>query len=278
MAGRMKRLFLLFSLAVVVFSCSKDDSSTPDPVIPPDAKLSYGDSIFYLQDQAADYIVTSNQTVAGRYTGFPEGIEIDANTGAINVSKSETGLRYRVSFKPNTSADSISTMIVISGVNFLDGFYKLTTDDSIAKPIYNANRQNLIPGTNNGSIFDEGSNCNGAGCNVNVALGSINLAQTIRNGVFGTKPANNSRQEFVMNYRINDKSKKSLNTLKVKLYYYDSINDVPQEVYDIIADRQGTLLRNLLPNPAQSNASGNLLSRPVGSKKPRPPCIFILAR
>jgi hypothetical protein len=278
MAGRMKLLFALFSLAVAAFSCTKDSAGTPDPVVPPDAKLSYGDSIFYLKDQAADYIVTSNQTVAGRYTGYPEGIDIDANTGAINVSKSETGLRYRVSFKPNTSADSITTLVVISGVNFLDGFYKLNTDDSIARPIYNANKQNTIPGTNNGSIFDEGSNCNGAGCNVNLSSGSINLAQTVRNGVFGNTPSNNDRHEFLMNYRINDKSGKSLNTLKVKLYYYDSINDVPQEVYDIIADRQGTLLRNVLLNPGQSNASGNLLNRPVGSKKPRPPCIFILAR
>ncbi|HMG67333.1 MAG TPA: hypothetical protein VK588_06590, partial [Chitinophagaceae bacterium] len=142
------------------------------------------------------------------------------------MSKSETGLRYRITFVPVGTSDSIVTNITISGINFLDGFYKLTTADSLLKPIYNAGFSNQIPGVNNGTIFDDGSGCNNAGCNVNTQLGSINLAQTVRNGVFGTTPSNNDRHEFDLNYRINDKSGKTLNTLKVKLYYFDSINDV----------------------------------------------------
>jgi hypothetical protein len=271
MMSRIRILFLFSSLLILVFSCKKNND-TPGNVVPPEELiLSYGDSVFYLQDQPTDYIITPTQSRVGEYSGFPEGIEIDQKTGAINISKSETGLRYRVTFKPDGATDSVSTVILISGINFLDGFYKLTTDDSIARPIYNGNKINTIPGTNNGSVFDEGSNCNGAGCNVNVSSGMINLAQTVRNGVFGSTPSNNDRHEFQMNYRINDKSNKSLNTLKVKLYYFDSISDVTQEVYDIIAARQGTLFRNSSLNPG--------LNKPIGvNKKPRPPCIFILGR
>jgi hypothetical protein len=203
---------------------------------------------------------------------------MNENTGEVNVSKSESGLRYRIWFKPNSSTDSINTIILISGVNFLDGFYKLTSADSIAKPVYNGNKINTIPGINNGSSFDEGSNCNSAGCTVNLSSGTINLAQTVRNGVFGSKPSNNDRHEFVMNYRINDKSNKSLNTLKVKLYYFDSINDVTQEVYDIISSREGTLLRGVSNTQLGTTLAGNGLNKPVGRpQKPRPPCIFILA-
>ncbi|MEP7142689.1 MAG: hypothetical protein ABI707_07455 [Ferruginibacter sp.] len=274
MVNRIRIIFLSFSLSALIFSCSKNNDVTPGNVVPPvNVVLSYGDSVFYLRDQSADYIITPTQTGVGRYSGFPEGIEIDQKTGAINISKSETGLRYRVSFKPDDATDSVSTVILISGINFLDGFYKLTTDDSIAKPIYNGSKINAIPGANNGSVFDEGSNCNSAGCNVNVLSGTINLAQTVRNGVFGSSPSNNDRHEFEMNYRINDKSNKSLNTLKVKLYYFNSISDVTQEVYDIMADRQGTLLRN------SSLSSSGVLNKPIGvNRKPRPPCIFILAK
>ena len=272
MLRRINRIFICFCFSALIAACSKNEDNTPagpDPA----TTLSYGDSILYQREQATDYIVPSNQTAAGRYTAFPEDIEIDEVTGAINVSKSESGLRYRITFKPSNSPDSISTIIVISGINFLDGFYKLGTADSIVKPLYNASRASAIPGTNSGSVFDEGSGCNSAGCNVDLALGTINLAQTVRNGVFGSRPANDERREFQLNYRINDKSNKALIKLKVKLYYYDSIADVPQDIYDLIASRDGTILRTM----ANGRSPVNYLNRPLGKASPRPPCIFILA-
>lgn len=281
MITQIRLLSLSLLLTIIFFACKKSPDAVVPPVIQPPAavKLSYGDSIFYLQNQASDYIVLPTQAQAGVYSGFPEGIEIDPVTGAINVSKSETGLRYKISFKPAGATDSITTIILISGINFMDGFYKLTSADSIAKPVYNGNTANIVPGINNGSNFDEGSGCNSAGCTVNVSNGIINLAQTVRNGVFGTKPANNDRHEFVMNYRLNDKSNKNLNTLKIKLYYFETINDVTQEAYDIISSRLGTVFKPATPGGIITPFLANMLNKPVGKvAKPRPPCIFILAR
>ncbi len=274
----------------VAVSCSK--SSTPGTVIPAGFKLSYGDSILYRQNQAADYIVSPvGNTLTGTYTGFPEGIEIDPRTGAINVSKSETGLRYKIIFFPDGTTDSVSTMVVLSGINFLDGFYKLTTSDSILRPLYNATGGKPVPGIGGGSVFDEGSGCNSAGCNVNTGDGTINLAQTVRNGVFGATPTNNDRHEFQMKYRINDNSGKASNALNVKLYYFETMSDVTPEVYDIINSRQGTILQyNAFSNMPIVTASLNgpgIIASPNGANgitginkpaKPRPPCIFIIAR
>jgi hypothetical protein len=274
----------LLILMVTIFSCKKDNSGTGSNQGPPAGyQLTYGDSVFYLNNLASDYIITPEQTRLGQYIGFPEGVDIDGNTGVINVSKSETGLRYRITFVPDGTTDSFNTTIVISGINFLDGFYKLTTADSIARPLYNASLTKLIPGLNNGSIFDDGSSCNVAGCNVDVTNGTINLAQTVRNGVFGAIPSNNDRHEFQMNYRINDNSGKALNTIGIKLYYFDSINDVTQEVYDIISSREGALL-SFQPTPIPfekfNTVNGinqvNNQQKPI--PKPRPPCIFILGR
>jgi len=281
-------------LSVVVFSvisitaCKKASDSqqiTPPPPpphhLPGGYSLGYGDSVFYLNNQPSDYIVSPSQPGDGLYYGFPEGIEIDTASGAINISKSETGLKYRIYFIPTGTTDTFSTTITISGINFLDGFYKLSTADSILRPLYNARATNPIPGVNNGSVFDEGSSCNSAGCTVDVANGEMNLAQTVRNGVFGATPSNNDRHEFQLNYRINDNSGKALNTLKVKLYYFNSMNDITQEVYDLITSRQGTILdaasQVLLSGlPITVNSTTSVNGR-IKAAKPRPPCIFIVS-
>jgi hypothetical protein len=283
MKDYLRILLISVALPLTLFSCKKsNDGGTPPP--PAGYSLSYGDSIFYLSNQASDYIVVPETPRAGQYSGFPEGVDIDQNTGAINITKSETGLRYRISFVPDGTTDSFHTIIVISGINFLDGFYKLTTADSVIRPVYNANNNSGVPGVNNGTAFDIGSGCNSAGCNVNTAVGSINLAQTVRNGVFGATPSNNDRHEFDLNYQINDKSGKAPNTIRVKLYYFDSINDVTQEVYDIINSREGALFGvqpKAIPFASfTSTNSVNSQTTELGKAipKPRPPCIFILGR
>jgi hypothetical protein len=285
------RIFLLAGLwLTLICSCNKNSGqATPPPTgptTPPGGgfALSYGDSLFYLRTQTADYTVSPTSGGTGQYFGFPEGLQIDGNSGDIDVSKSETGLRYRVSFVPNSSStDTFTTMITISGINFLDGFYNLAQGDSIAYPIYNGWSANAIPGLNNGSLFDEGSTCNKQGCTINTGSGQINLAQTVRNGVFGSVPSSNSRQEFLMSYRINDNSQKALNTIDIKIYYFATMADVSQEVYDIISSREGTILGTSL-NPAsllqQRTAATVAVAGSAAAKpaKPRPPCIFIVGR
>ena len=265
---RIPTIFLFFAVFSVSFlSCGKNQmtGNPAGPAILPG--LSYGDSIFYSTNQQ-DYIVTPKETRTGKYTGFPEGIVINESTGAINVTKSDAGLKYRVSFVASGTSDTISTFITIAGINYLDGFYKLSTRDSILHPVYNASVANVIPGINNGSVFDIGSNCNNNGCTVNVKNGEINLAQTVRNGVFGAKPSNNDRHEFDLVYNIRDNNLQSASTIRVKLYYFDTMNDVTPEAYQIISERQGTIL----------GAVPTVSATVVKPARPRPPCIFIVSR
>lgn len=250
--------FIPALLAVVLFISCDPKAGVDEPTGP--YTLSYGDSIIYMRAQATDYIVEPLQKRAGMYDGFPEGIEIDESTGAINVSKSETGLRYRIT---HTAPDGTvtETKVVLSGITFKDHFYYLSANDSIAFPIYNADESRALPLT--GSIFDEGNLANSGGCSVRTDNGKINLKETIRNGVFGFPPRNDAQQTFEIKYRINDASGKSENKLKVLLYWYNTVNDVPQYVWDILNDRtsQGVFLR------------GSDLGRVA---KPRPPCVIIV--
>ncbi|MBL7723541.1 MAG: hypothetical protein JNK27_05300 [Chitinophagaceae bacterium] len=257
---------LLILASASWLSCNKS-AATNEPAGP--YTLSYGDSILYLRPSAGDYIVNPMTTRPGTYSGFPDGMEIDDNTGAINISKSETGLRYRIT---HTAPDGTitETKVVLSGITFKDHFYFLSNNDSIALPIYNADENRVLP--LNGSLFDEGNLANSGGCSVKTDNGKINLRETIRNGVFGFPPRNDAQETFEIKYRINDASGKSENKLKVLLYWYNTINDVPQYVWDILNERtqQGVFLRNGMVNTSAS------MERLDKAAKPRPPCVVIV--
>ncbi|MBI5858594.1 MAG: hypothetical protein HZB42_13225 [Sphingobacteriales bacterium] len=252
----------LLTITSVWLACNKPADGT----IPP-YNLSYGDSILYLKP-SGNNIIYPMEHRSGTYTAFPEGIEVDENTGAINLDNSETGLRYRIT---HTAPDGTKTeaKVVLSGITFTDKFYHLSTGDSIAPPVYNASVNRVLPLS--GSNFDEGNVANGGGCSVRTDNGKINLAESIRNGVFGSpNPRNDDKIEIEIKYRINDGSGKSLNKLKVKLYWYNTMADVPQYLWDILNDRssQGVFLRGAIQSGTEiTNAAA----------KPRPPCVVIIA-
>ncbi len=256
---------LLLAITIGLFSCSKPVNS--DIVAP--YNLSYGDSILYLQPGSGDYIVYPSSHRAGVYSGFPEGIQIDDNTGAINVSQSETGLRYRIT---HTAPDGTvtNTLVVLSGINFTDHFYHLSTGDSVALPVYNASVSRVLPLS--GSSFDEGNVANSGGCSIKTNNGQINLAQTVRNGIFGTIPQNDSRKDFDVDYRLNDGSGKALNKLKVRIYYYNTIADVAPDLLQTLQDRAdlGVFIGNF------TGTATTITARTAREAKPRPPCIIIV--
>jgi hypothetical protein len=271
------KLFCLFAIIAVVSTSCKKDSVTIDPIVitPPPPPLpavilSYGDSIFYLRNTASNIVSPLPMNRAGKFRGFPDGIELDSITGKIDLAESEMGLRYRIMFIPNGTIDTISTKIVLAGINFYDGIYKLSQGDSIAMPIYNAKGVPFTPGqfgTGLNNSFDEGNGCNSQGCAVSLTNGRINLAKSLRDGAISS--SNDSQKEFTYFYKMDDASGKALNKLKVKLYYYQNRASIPQYLWDILLiDHAGTILRNVQNRGAEIQRVA----------KPRPPCIIIVAQ
>lgn len=252
-------LFILSATSFLWFSCNKEANDQTGPY-----NLSYGDSILYLRPSSGDYIISPTTHRNGTYVGFPEGIEIDDNTGAINITKSETGLRYRIAHTA-TDGTITKTTVVLSGITFTDKFYRLSQNDSIAFPVYNATTSSPLPLS--GSVFDDGGGANVSGCDVKTINGQINLAQTVRNGLFGTTPANDARRDIEILYRLNDGSGKIINKLKVRLYYYTSMATVAPDLLQTLQDRQtdGVFLRGTAAQSTEQAA------------KPRPPCVIIIA-
>jgi len=257
---------LLIVLSVGWFSCKKTaNDSSREPY-----KFSYGDSIIFLKPQSSDYIVFPTETRPGLYEGFPDGIQIDEVTGAINVSKSETGLRYRITHTAPDGTKTV-TMVVLSGITFTDKYYHLSQNDSIAFPVYNALSSRQLPVT--GSVFDDGGGAHASGCDVQTINGQINLTQSIRDGLFGNSPTDDQRRDIDIVYRLNDGSQKAVNRLRVRIYYYTSMANVAPDLLQTIQDRQtdGVFLKGGTADVTGQTARLN------GLAKPRPPCVVIIA-
>lgn len=278
--GKLQEVFSLLLLAgtILFAGCGKSDSGTGST--PAVYKLAYADSVLYPQGETSSTQIVNPLTPrTGIYTAFPEGLQMDASTGAINIHESETGIKYRVYYRSADGLVKDSTLITIGGINFLDGVYNLTTLDSIIRPVYNAAIGNALPDATQGSVFDEGGGCNGDGCSLNLSNAKINLAQTVRNGVFGAIPTNGSNKEFTLNFRLNDRSGKGGNKIKFKIFYFNKLSDVSQQVWDLLNGRNGTVINNFNDannTPIQGFTGGNIVQNSNSGKGRRPPCVVIL--
>jgi len=266
-------------VSLSLFSCRKEKSSNPvTPNNPKTIVKLYGDSVFYVRN-ANDYFINPSVSQQGTFIGFPDGLDLDQNTGAINVNKSETGLKYKVSFVASGSTDTISSYIIISGINYADKIYNLSSGDSIAAPVYNANF-NMAPPGGNADVFDETSGCKNAGIMIGSTDGIINLAQTVRNQGIDT----GATAQVKLAYRINDASGKALNGLEMKIYFYRTAADIPQYLTDLLNQRKGTILtsNSVLPPMIQSRYlalnSLTTLAKSQQPARPRPPCIIVVSR
>ncbi|ASU36297.1 hypothetical protein MuYL_4412 [Mucilaginibacter xinganensis] len=230
----------------------------------------YGDSVFYIQ--SADLLVKPVVTKAGTYSSLPEGLKIDEVTGEIDVNKSETGLKYQVTFTPADASGSQVNYVVISGINYEDKIYNLSAGDSVATPIYNANARLTMPDAGLDNVFDESGGCKNAGIAVDPKNARINLAQTVRNQAIDT----GATQEVKLAYRINDKSEKALNGLNVKIYFYRNASEIPQYLIDLINERKTTILYSgAIIRSFALNTSG-LKVNVKKPARPRPPCIIVV--
>jgi len=249
-------------IVICLFSCKKE------PALQDEYKLSYGDSILYLRN-AGNNIIYPIEQREGSYSSFPEGLQIDESTGAIDLADSETGLRYRVTHT-DPAGKKTSTLIVVSGINYTDKYYNLSQGDTIARPIYNAEESIALPVS--GSIFDDGSMANNSGCSVKTVNGEINLAETMRNGFLAY--VNDDKREIDIVYRLNDRSDKAQNKIRVKLYFYHSMATVAPDLLETLRERDemGVFLVN---QPILPGSGGS--ARALAEAKPRPPCIIIIA-
>lgn len=283
----------------ITIACNKSDNisavttSSQSNAITASAcnKFAYPDTIFYprnTSDKDDEYIVMPLVVQEGKYGSFPDGLQLDGNSGAIRVNKSETGLKYIVWFVKDGTRDTCKKFVTISGINYRDSIFTVAGSRSTASiPVYNANAQAPIACTG-GCEF--GKDLAAQGVVINQSTGTIDLKKTIQNGALGANPKNGTFKDFVVNYRISDKSQKTLNSITVRLIYYKLRSQIPDSLINIINLKQSQVLeedddnpdhRDLRSSPIGSTAglSVNLTSKGgQGEVKCRPPYIIVTPR
>src|SRR5688500_8863308 len=124
----MKRAaFAIGAIAVLfAFSCQKKDSTLSEASsiaslndITLSGPLSYGDSIVYTTLIRPGKIIfpLSKPADSGFFASNLPGIQLDSASGRINISRSESGLRYKIYYVSLLNYQPIdSTSITISGI------------------------------------------------------------------------------------------------------------------------------------------------------------------
>jgi len=272
---------LVFALIVLTIACNK--SNTPETETDPPVKLpkdtskiafpqtintncpyapDYGDTL--LCDKAGmgpDYIVSPiNNPGDGKYYSWPLGMKIDSFTGAINVTKSESGLRYIIGFVKAGTSDTCLTELVIAGASYMDGVYVLSNGEKYANPYYNAN-PNLTSVCSTGNCdLDLNNAANGKKIAVDKKSGKIDLEKSLNQGAFGLFAMDGDMTETTITYKLNDGCNTSVQRMEVVLVYFTHKSQITPALLSTLQSR----LTNFL--------TGNIISTRTN---PRPPLIII---
>ncbi|HEY6901794.1 MAG TPA: hypothetical protein VI233_14160 [Puia sp.] len=250
-----------------------DKVATQPP--PPSCPLSpiYGDTIIFPQptNGGSDYIVRPvNNPGPGRYFSWPQGMTIDVNTGAINVTKSETGLKYMIGFVRNGSTDTCLSTLVIGGASYMDSVYVLASGSNTAVPYFDADPFLLSKcADGNSCSFDVNGTAAAKKIIVNPATGVIDLQKTLNGtllglgGAFGLIPVNGNSVTTTIYYKLNDQSNDALQHIDVQVVYFETKDAV-----------SGGLLGGII-NKLDNLLAGHLISTKAN---PRPPLIVIVRR
>ena len=234
----------------------------------------YGDTILYPQPTGgADNIVSIvNDPGRGHYFSWPAGLSLNEHTGAINLSKSETGQRYAIGFVKDGTQDTCLSTLIIGGADYMDSVYVLGNGATIANPYFDANAYQASdcsgPGNSGHCAFDVNGSATGQGIFIDKFSGEIDLEKTLngdRNivGAFGSAPVNGAVVNATITYSLKKHSNSAPQSITVTLKYYDSMSQVDPAIVAAIQMR----LLNIM--------SGNLISYYTN---PRPPLIVIVRR
>jgi hypothetical protein len=289
--------WLPFVLLLVIVACNKtDNTDNGDPEKVKEEEIvngtplsgnpsttctnapNYGDSIVFSKPRTGGDIFVepiNNTGIQGTYLSWPEGLIINRTSGAINLSQSETGVRYKVAFVKKGTTDTCVSQLIVGGLSYMDHIYVIDQHDTLAKPIFNADPfgpsicdasddSDYPDGGANGNNkcqFDNaapGSKANDLRLRVRTTSGIINLKKSLTDGLFPPNVKNGDFKMIPIQYKLSDASNQALQTVTVQVMYFDKVTSIPQ-----------TLQLEI------SSKNTSMLSYQVVNGKPRPPLLII---
>ena len=233
----------------------------------------YGDTLIYPQPVAGqdDILLPANAPGPGKYLSWPAGLVIDHTTGAIDLTTSQTGLKYAIGFVAAGGTDTCLSTLILGGAAYYDSLYVVANGGTRATPYYDADPAAGNPcsngnGNGNGCKFDVTGSAAAQNVAVNNSSGEIDLQKTLNGnaktgGVFGVNPVDGQSVNTTISYQLKKGSNNAIQQIQVQFVYYSSLSVVPASLQLTV----NTRLNNVL-NGFMISTSGN----------PRPPLIIIV--
>lgn len=228
-------------------------------------------------------VVEPNE-LKGFFTAQPAGLEIDYQTGVIDINQSDTGIRYRVTFTPASNDEPSHFDLVISGVDYVDNVFYLDDqpENLILRPFLDGDvkRDFNLPSTAYDLPDRKQLTASYFNLAINTNTGEIDLHQTLRDNALGVgqfglnlRPANGACKEFSINYQV--EGQEAINTTTIRLYYFDSAKDVPDYLLNQVNKHRSYLGLEAvaLPNRFVKREALNIVMDANGKK---PPNIILL--
>jgi hypothetical protein len=227
----------------------------------------YGDTLIFQQPSAGDYIVYPvNAPVAGKYFAWPVGMVLDQNSGAINITQSQTGMRYILGYVKAGTTDTCLQQLIIGGAAYYDSVYVFENGVTTAPPYFEANPYLPSVCANGGCTFDVTGSAAAQKVVVDKNTGVIDLQKTLDGtllglgGAFGLIPVNGATVTTTIYYRINYGSNNALQNIQVQLQYYNKKSLI-----------SGPLLGGIV-NALDNVLAGHVIST---TTSPRPPLVIM---
>ena len=181
---------------------------------------------------------------------------MDSKTGAIDLTKSETGQRYSVGFVKSGTTDTCISQLIVGGVSYMDSIYVLNHSDTTSRPYFNANPYGSSPcngsgGQGPGCQFDYNNYAKNQGIIIDKKTGFIDLKKTTKNLNFAMLWNGESLTTRIY-YKLNDNSNNASQMIQVKLIYYAHKSDVPPNIAAQVTQNLYNTLNNALVSKGPS--------------------------
>jgi hypothetical protein len=224
-----------------------------------------GDPVFY-RNGDEPWLVSPNinPKVHGSYRSNPGGLNIDENTGQIDVNNSNTGIRYEVEFNPCGKKGVARTQVVMGGVGFAGSISPLSSDQPlIVRPHYYGHDPELdvpsekAPPGRYGYIPENVKpSADLRGLFIDERTGEIDLRKTIASGALGFRqdgtqlPPNGASREFKVYYQLDTSpNKEVLNYTTLRVHFFDTEEDIPAELLARLRQTQNSIFQKTLALP-----------------------------
>lgn len=241
----MKSTSYLFLLLLLLFFSCEEVCNCPEEPEQTTCNFSYDGNIFIPTGKGVQLITpTLQDTVGGgTFTVEPEGLDMDSKTGTININTSEAGIEYYITYTSLDGNNTCETSLIVSGIDYPSDTFRLTNEERyVVEPFLDANPDQTAPV----GIYDQPGQfgrpelqpASEFGLAIDGRTGAIDLRQTIANlREMGVIVENGFSREYEIVYALEGKPG-LVSSIKVVVFFWESIEEVPQELLNILAEKQ----------------------------------------